>query len=75
MTDEPRDLQVENALLRGSLYLTARALRDYLDARHTRVEHDGRPMLQLTVPESIQTKAALELAKAQQMLQDEGRGR
>ena len=35
MTDTPdQDLSVENALLRGSLWITANALREYHDSPH-----------------------------------------
>jgi len=68
---EPRDLEVENALLRGSLFLAARALKDYADARHTKTERG----LQLTVPESLPVRAAEALVRAEGMLQGHGRGR
>lgn len=71
MTDVPQSLAVENALLRGSLFLTARSLKNYLDARHTPTD-DG---LRLTVPEPVREKAADALARAEKMLRDEGRGR
>jgi hypothetical protein len=73
MTSEPQDLQLENALLRGSLWLTARALKGYHDSKHTTTD-DG---LQLTVPESLREKAAEALARAEKMLKEpeQGRGR
>jgi hypothetical protein len=75
MTEDPRDLKVENALLRGSQYLTARALKDYQEARHVKVDHNGGPMLQVTILESIRTKTIEVLAKAQPILRDEGHRR
>ena len=36
MTDDTRDLASENALLRGCLWITARRLKDYQDARRSR---------------------------------------
>lgn len=69
---EPLDPQVEIALLRGSLFLTARALKGYHDSRHSETK-DGQFML--TVPESLRTRAADALERAQKMLRDEGRGR
>ncbi|WP_088255326.1 hypothetical protein [Fimbriiglobus ruber] len=71
MTDDPQSLAVENALLRGSLFLTARSLKNYLDAKHLPTESG----LQLTVPEAIREKAADALARADGMLRDKGRGR
>src|ERR1700735_3440716 len=37
---ERRDLMAENALLRGPLYLTARALKDYHDAPHFEIDDE-----------------------------------
>lgn len=70
---EPQDLRVENALLRGSLFLTARSLKDYHDVRHTNAETEG--MLQLTVPERLREKAGDAITRADKLLQDPGRGR
>jgi hypothetical protein len=75
MTDDPQDFKVENVLLRSSLYLIARALKDYHEAWHVKVDQDGRPMLQVTVPESLREKATEVLAKAQQLLRDNGQER
>ncbi len=75
MTDEPQNLKVENALLRASLYLTARALKDYQDAPHFEIDDGGRPMLEVIVSESLRAKAGEALAKAEKMLKDDGRGR
>ncbi|MCE9567429.1 MAG: hypothetical protein K8U57_35965 [Planctomycetes bacterium] len=69
---EPRDLTVENALLRGSLYLSTRALKDYHDSKHTPTD-DGR--LQLTVPESLREKAGDAIARANNLLRDDGPGK
>src|SRR4051812_17649750 len=38
MTSDPQDLLVENSLLRASLWLTARALKNYHDAPHVRAD-------------------------------------
>jgi hypothetical protein len=73
MTDDPQQLKVENALLRGSLFLTARVLRDYHDARHTKIDDDGIPMLQVTVHDLVRNRAAAALARADRMLKDQGR--
>ncbi|HWG42671.1 MAG TPA: hypothetical protein VN688_07785 [Gemmataceae bacterium] len=75
MIDEPRDLAVENALLRSLLRQTARRLQDYHDAPHFEIEGDGGPMMEVIVPESLRPKAAETLAKVQTMLKDESRGR
>lgn len=72
MIAEPRDQSVEIALLRASLFLTARALRDYRDSKHVKTE-DGR--LQLVVLESLPVRAADALTRAEKMLKDQGRGR
>ena len=66
------DLAVENALLRGSLFLAARALKDYQDAPHCKVDV-GK--LQLIVPASLREKAADALERAQGLLQEPERGR
>ncbi len=75
MADEPLDLKVENALLRGCLWVTRQRLREYHDAPHFEIDDDGRPMLEVIVPPSLREKAAEALEKAQGMLKDEGRGR
>ena len=72
---EPQDLRIENALLRSSLWLAARTLKDYQDAPHFEIDDDGRPMVEVIVPESLRTRAADALARAEKMLKDEGRGR
>ena len=43
---------MENALLRASLWLTARALKDYHDAPHVEVDDGGRQMREVIVPEA-----------------------
>jgi hypothetical protein len=48
---------VENALLRGRLWLTARSLKGYHDSKHEAVEVDGAPMLQVTVSDVVRGKA------------------
>ena len=75
MTTEPKDLAVENALLRGSLWLTARALKDYKESPRKKIEVDGLPMLEVTIRQSLHDKAAEALARADKMLKDEGRTR
>ncbi len=73
MTHEPKDMAVENTLLRASLFLTANVLKDYHEARHTK-SGDGR--LQLAVPETVRDRAGFALTRAREMLvQDQGRGR
>jgi hypothetical protein len=74
---ERRGLQAENALLRGSLYLAARALKDYQDAPAFEIDDDGRPMLEVIVSESLRTKAADALARAAKILKEpeQGHGR
>jgi hypothetical protein len=75
MTDAARDLQVENALLRASLFLTARALKDYHDAPHFEIDDDGRPMMEVIVPPSLRHKADAAIAKANALLKEPGRTR
>lgn len=75
MSTDQQDLKVENALLRASLWLTARALKDYHDAPHFEIVDGDRPMLEVIVPELLRAKAAGALAKAEKMLKEEGRGR
>lgn len=74
MTDEPRDLAVENALLRSLLGQTAKRLKDYHDAPHFEIEGDGGSMMEVIVPPSLRPKATETLAKAQTMLKNKGRG-
>lgn len=71
------DLRVENALLRSSLWLAARALRDYHDAPHFEIEGDGPPMREVIVPETLRPRAADALVRAEKMLREpeQGRGR
>ncbi len=38
------DAEVENALLRGSLYLTARALKDYQESPRKKIDAKGTSM-------------------------------
>jgi hypothetical protein len=74
MTDdhELQQATIENAVLRGTLYLTASALKKYLDSKHNPVDVDGIPMLQLQVPELIQEKAVEALERANKLLRDQG---
>lgn len=69
------DLAVENALLRSTLRLAARTLRDYHDAPHFEIEGDQPPMMEVIVPEMLRHKAADALARADEILTDKDRGR
>lgn len=75
MTDAPEndDLKVENAMLRGSLWLATRALKNYHDAPHTKADHPE--LRQLKVPASYREKATDAITRAQSLLVDRGRGR
>jgi len=82
MTDAPTDpadvaaqLRVENSLLRASLWMTARRLKDYQEAPAAKLDQEGRDMLQVTISASLRESAADALAKAQGMLKDEGKSR
>ena len=76
MTAEPQDLKVENSLLRATLFLATRVLKDYQDAQHYEIEDDdGRPMLEVMVPQSIRPRAADALARADRMLKEPEQGR
>jgi len=75
MTHDDQPLRVENALLRGVLWLTARALEGYHNAAHFEIDDDGRPMLEVIVPEEVREKAAAVLTKANELLKDQERGR
>lgn len=65
-------LRIENSLLRASLFLAARSLKDYHDSKHVKSEQEG--IVQLTVPESLKTRAADALSRAEKMLKDQDRG-
>ena len=54
-------LKVENALLRASLFLASRALKDYRDSKHVKTK-DGEGF-QLTVPASLPERAETALEK------------
>jgi hypothetical protein len=75
MTPEARDLKAENAVLRGTLWMVARALRDYQDAPHVEIDDDGRPMLKLIVSESLREKAKAAFDRAEKLLREPERGR
>jgi hypothetical protein len=60
---EPRDLAVENALLRSSLWLTARTLKDYQDAPHFEIDDDGRPMVEADHPSRRRERSYLDKHK------------
>ncbi len=70
--DPITQLRIENSLLRGQLWLTARRLKDYHDAPHVKTDDE---QLQVTIPASLRESAAEALAKTQAMLKDEGRER
>jgi hypothetical protein len=74
MTPETQGLSVENALLRVALWRTARALKDFHDSPHRKIDDNGREMLEVTVPASLHAKAGEALAKAQEMLKGSGQG-
>jgi hypothetical protein len=73
----PTDPAVEIALLRASLFLAARALKDYHDAPHFEIDDGGRPMMEVIVPETLRWRAADALARAEKLLHEpeQGRGR
>ncbi len=76
MTDEPRDLAAENAVLRGLLWQTARHLKAYHDTPNFEIEdEDDIAGMEVIVPASLREKAAEALEKVQAMLKGEGRGR
>lgn len=60
--------EVENALLRGQLFLVAAALKGYLDSKHTKGE-DG--LLHLAVPPALHEKATSALKDADKRLKDQ----
>jgi hypothetical protein len=74
-SDSSQQLKVENALLRASLFLTARALKSYIDALHFEIDDDGCPMREVIVSPSLRNKAAEALAKANAILKEPERGR
>ena len=65
------ELRVNNALLRGSLFLTARRLKDYRDSRHVKTDEG----FQLTVPESLPERADDALTRAHNLLKEPEPGR
>ena len=81
MTDTPdplvtiSDLNVENSLLRGCLFITARRLKDYQDAPAFEIDDDGTATLEVIIPAELREKGAEALEKAQQMLTGKGRTR
>ena len=72
---QPDDLKIENAILRGLLWTAVRRLKDYQEAPHFEIDDDGRPMMEVIVPESLRAKAAEAIEKAEKMLQEPERGR
>ncbi|OWK41984.1 hypothetical protein [Fimbriiglobus ruber] len=73
----PQDPAVENALLRGALWLATKSLKRYHDAKHTKLEAeiDGSPRFQVIVTEEARQKAADAITRAEGMLQGKGHGR
>ncbi|WP_020469650.1 hypothetical protein [Zavarzinella formosa] len=67
MTD-PQQTEVENALLRGALFLTANALKEYHDAPHFEIDDDGVPKMEVIVSEMTRGKAAEALLRANKLL-------
>ncbi|WP_020474492.1 hypothetical protein [Zavarzinella formosa] len=67
MTD-PQQTEVENALLRGTLFLTANALKEYHDAPHFEIDDDGVPKVEVIVTELTRGKAADALKRADGIL-------
>jgi hypothetical protein len=67
--EEAEQLNVENSLLRGTLWLTARSLKDYRAALHVKA---GDPeMLELVVPATLPARADDALARADAMLRNQ----
>jgi hypothetical protein len=75
LTPNPKDVNVENAVLRGTLWLVASALRDYHETPHIEIDKEGRPMLELIVPESLPEKAKEALERAKKILREPDRDR
>jgi hypothetical protein len=66
MKDECKGLEVENALLRGTLFLTASSLKGYHESPCEKIE--GTPMVRVTVNEVVRGKAQEALERADRML-------
>jgi hypothetical protein len=75
MTADQSDLRVENALLRGSLWLATRALRGYHDAPHFEIDDHGVPKMEVIVQQGVREKAGDALERADRLLQAPERGR
>jgi len=71
---EPRDLAVENALLRGALWLVTKSLRRYHDAPCSEIEVDGTRMSQVVVSDETRVKAADAIARGERLLTDRAEG-
>lgn len=71
---EPRDMTVENALLRGALWLATRSLKRYHDAPASEIEMNGTFMSQVVVPAETREKAADAIARAERLLCDRSEG-
>lgn len=65
---ETLDTEVENVLLRGSLWLTANALKEYHDAPHFEIDDGGVPKLEVIVTDVTRVKAGDALRRADAML-------
>ncbi len=63
------DAAVENALLRGALWLTARALRNYQQSPRKEIDVDGQPTLEVIIPRSFCDKADDALARRRDVTQ------
>jgi hypothetical protein len=71
-----RDLNIENALLRGALFLAVASLKRYHDAPHAEIERDGDiPMMEVIVPEGTREKAAEAIERSQGLLRGREQGR
>ena len=71
-----QDMAVENALLRGELYLVMASLKRYHDAPHSEIEPDcdGTPLFDVVVSDETRKKAADAIARAERMLRERGEG-
>jgi hypothetical protein len=68
------DLRVENALLRGTLWLARKVLQSYHDAPHFEIDDDGVPKLEVIVPPDAREKAAEAITRADKLLKEPERG-
>jgi hypothetical protein len=70
----PRDMAVENALLRGALWLATKSLKRYNDAPSSEIEMNGIFMSQVVVPAETREKAADAITRAERLLSDRSEG-